>query len=90
MLDRNSNVTRIADKLLQKNWAVRQKSETDKREVRISITDEGLALLKKVDILLQSQKVHQSNLTNTEAQLLNALLDKMRDTGGEEKKEDSK
>jgi DNA-binding MarR family transcriptional regulator len=90
MLDRNSNVTRIADKLLQKNWAVRQKSETDKREVRISITDEGLALLKKIDLLLQTQKVHQSNLTNTEAQLLNALLDKMRDTGGEEKKEDSK
>ena len=90
MLDRNSNVTRIADKLLQKNWAVRQKSETDKREVRISITDEGLALLKKIDLLLQTEKVHQSNLTNTEAQLLNALLDKMRDTGGEEKKEDSK
>jgi DNA-binding MarR family transcriptional regulator len=90
MLDRNSNVTRIADKLLKKNWAARHKSEIDKREVRISITDEGLALLKKMDLLMETEKIHHSNLTNTEAQLLNALLDKMRDTGGEEKKEDGK
>lgn len=80
MLERNSNVTRIVEKLLNKNWAARQKSTTDKREVKISITEDGLELLRKMDTLLKSEKVHYANLSETEAQLLNALLDKMRDS----------
>lgn len=80
MLERNSNVTRIVEKLLNKNWAARQKSTTDKREVKISITEAGLELLRKMDTLLKSEKVHYANLSETEAQLLNALLDKMRDS----------
>ena len=80
MLERNSNVTRIVETLLNKNWAARQKSTTDKREVKISITEDGLELLRKMDTLLKSEKVHYANLSETEAQLLNALLDKMRDS----------
>ena len=83
MLERNSNVTRIVEKLLNKNWAARQKSSTDKREVKISITEGGLELLRKMDTLLKSEKIHHANLSETEAQLLNALLDKMRDGAGE-------
>jgi DNA-binding MarR family transcriptional regulator len=79
MLERNSNVTRIVEKLLNKNWAARQKSSIDKREVKISITEDGLELLRKMDTLLKTEKVHHANLSETEAQLLNALLDKMRD-----------
>jgi DNA-binding MarR family transcriptional regulator len=80
MLERNSNVTRIVEKLLAKDWAAREKSSTDKREVKISITEAGLTLLSKIDGLVKREKVHHANLSETEAQLLNALLDKMRDT----------
>lgn len=81
MIERNSNVTRIVEKLLAKNLAQRLKSAQDKREVRITITTEGLDLLEELD--LKMPEVHKGNLTIEEAQLLNSLLDKMRDLEGE-------
>ena len=81
MIERNSNVTRIVEKLLTKELAERLKSEHDKREVRIAITTSGLALLDALD--KDMHKAHQGNLTEEEAQLLNSLLDKMRDLNNE-------
>lgn len=77
MIERNSNVTRIVEKLLAKNLAERLKSDLDKREVRIIITAAGLELLETLD--KKMNEVHKGNLTIEEAQLLSSLLDKMRD-----------
>lgn len=79
MIDKGSNVTRIIDKLVLKKLVERQPSITDRREVRVEITKNGLNLLETIsDIKINSE----SNFLNElESQLLNVLLDKMRDQG---------
>ena len=79
MLDKTSNVSRIMDKLEAKGWATRKQCPNDRRSVDILITDAGLELLKKMDIVLENQKIGFQNLTEEETRELNRLLDKVRD-----------
>lgn len=79
MLERNSNTTRIIDKLEAKGLVLRTPSLTDKRELRITLTDKGAALLSAIDEATTNPDPIRLGLNETEAQLLNALLDKMRD-----------
>lgn len=78
MLDKDSDVSRIVDRLFQKNMVSRNENATDRRQKSVDITEAGLALLssmleceKKIDTLLQ-------NLTEEEVLQLNFLLDKIR------------
>lgn len=78
MLDKNSDVSRIVDKLYERGLVTRCEKSTDRRQKDVDISDKGLELLaamdeceKKVDTLL-------SNLTEDEVKQLNALLDKIR------------
>ncbi|WP_027003554.1 MarR family winged helix-turn-helix transcriptional regulator [Hugenholtzia roseola] len=80
MIDRNSNTTRIIDKLLEKEYVSKQTSERDKREIEVYISEKGLALLKEIDDDFEKDNPHLAGLSASEAQLLNALLDKLRDT----------
>lgn len=79
MLDRSSNVTRIMEKLLQKQYVERVKSELDKREVKMKINENGLDLLAQIDASFKETNPHFTALSEVESQLLNALLDKMRE-----------
>jgi DNA-binding MarR family transcriptional regulator len=79
MVDRNSNTSRIVDKLADKGWVVREASATDRREVQIGLTDKGNDLLAKIDKQYGADKMmHPSGLSVTEAETLNHLLDKLR------------
>ncbi len=78
MLDKDSDVSRIVDRLFVNKMVTRQENENDRRQKSIEITDKGLALLssmleceKKIDTLL-------GNLTEDEVKQLNLLLDKIR------------
>ncbi len=79
MLDKNSNVTRIMEKLTQKNLAIKTKSQSDQREVVAEISELGLALLEKIDVDFEKNKLHEVGLSEKEAIQLNLLLEKMRD-----------
>jgi DNA-binding MarR family transcriptional regulator len=79
MIDRNSNTTRIIDKLEAKNLVRRTQSEEDRREMVIFLTDTGKEVLKKVDVRFRNADFRLTSLTSAEAQLLSALLDKMRE-----------
>jgi len=80
MLDRNSNTTRIVEKLVLKNLVLRTQSSEDRRELQILITNEGLATLAKIDTLFNEEQAHIApNLSEDECTLLNQLLDKIRD-----------
>lgn len=80
MIDRNSNTTRIIDKLEAKNLVRRTPSHEDRREMEVSLTDEGKGLLRKIDRkFVENNGMRFSGLSDTEAQLLSSLLDKMRD-----------
>ena len=78
MLDKDSDVRRIIDRLYEKELVRREENPTDRRLKTIEITEKGLGLLdrlfdceKKADTLL-------NNLSDNEISELNALLDKIR------------
>lgn len=78
MLDKMSDASRIVDRLVQKNLVTRCTNNKDRRAVDIRISDEGLAILAKLDIELKTSDVIKGNITEDEAAQLSALLDKMR------------
>lgn len=77
MIDKSSNATRLVEKLRQKGMVVRQICENNRRQVDISITDKGLALLKKIDESPDFGSVLKK-ITHAEAKELNRILDKLR------------
>ena len=78
MIDKMSDASRIVDRLVQKNLVTRCTNNKDRRAVDIRISDEGLAILAKLDVELKTSDVIKGNITEDEAAQLSALLDKMR------------
>lgn len=78
ILDKMSDVSRIVDRLVQKQLIKKSINLRDKRATNIVISDKGLALLAKMDIEVDFSKFIRPNLTEAEAQQLNELLDKFR------------
>lgn len=79
MISKMSNTTRLVDKLILKNYVERFTCEKNRRKVEIFITKPGLELLSKLDILIdESESQLTSNLSTTELEQLNQLLNKLR------------
>lgn len=78
MLDKSSNATRLVEKLRQKGLVNRDICTNNRRQVDISITEKGLTLLKKMDGEEAEWLATLKNITKTEAQELNRILDKLR------------
>jgi len=78
MLDRNSNATRLVEKLRVKNLLERKICPNDRRQVDIGITKEGLVLLQKLDVEMNAWLENYSGINKEEANQLSSLLDKMR------------
>ncbi len=78
MVAPNSNLTLIVKKLVRKGLIKVAQSARDKREYEINITEDGLLKLKELDDYIKSRKDNFSNLSESEAFHLNALLDKIR------------
>nr|WP_295921503.1 MarR family transcriptional regulator [uncultured Dyadobacter sp.] len=79
MLDKNSNTSRLVDKLLAKNLAKRTSCPSDRRAVDVVITEEGLALLKVLDPIIEEWENRFNIITPEEADQISALLDKLRE-----------
>lgn len=79
MIEKNSNVPRIIDRLEIKHLIERNQSETDGRHTLISLTDKGLSLLKDSNKKIDSLHQSKLNLTEDEAKMLNELLEKLRE-----------
>lgn len=78
MIDKMSNVSRIVDKLKAKELVTRVPCEHDRRQVDITITKEGLKLLKAIDGKMEKWEEQLYNITPEEAEAVNAILDKWR------------
>lgn len=78
MVERSPNTTRLMDKLIDKGLMERIRCEKDRRVVYVSITESGLALLKQIDDDNSNMMDFSGNLTESEAEQLSLLLDKMR------------
>ncbi|MDJ0364009.1 MarR family transcriptional regulator [Hymenobacter sp. H14-R3] len=80
MLDKTSNASRIVDKLEEKKLVTRTVCPANRRAVDIRITEAGLGLLRQIDEsgLVDVRQNGLNTLTDSEYQLLNQLLDKIR------------
>jgi DNA-binding MarR family transcriptional regulator len=78
MLDKNSNATRLVEKLKLKSLVRREICTHNRRQVDIWITDKGLDLLKELDKDLQQFLRSSVKLNAAEVDMINDLLDRMR------------
>lgn len=79
MVDRNSNTTRLVDKLIKKDWVKRRVCPDNRRMVEIEITPDGLKVLEQLDPLTRELNAKNvAPLTQEELQILNTLLDKLK------------
>jgi len=78
MLDKNSDVSRLISRLKSKGLIGKSQCPNDKRAADILITEQGLALLKRIDQGVDQIDLGLLNLTDSEADQLNFLLDKCR------------
>lgn len=77
MLDRNSDVSRLLDRLVVKDLILKKTCPLDKRAADVFITEGGIDLLKAID-KIEKGKVPDLSLTDEEALQLSDLLDKSR------------
>ena len=80
MLDKNSNTSRLIDKLLAKKLVDRKSCPNDRRAVDVIITEAGLELLKKLDPVVDEWDNNMNAITHEEADLISSLLDKIRES----------
>ncbi len=79
MVSKNSNTTRLVEKLRLKGLITRFQNEENRRKVEIRITDQGLELLEEIQkIKQQFETAVVGNLTEKEILNLNKLLIKIR------------
>lgn len=78
MLDKNSNATRLVEKLRQKGFLKRETCANNRRQVDISITEKGLSILKRIDGESEEWLKRLRGITKGEAGELNRILDKLR------------
>lgn len=77
MLEKSPNTTRLIDKLIKKELVERLRCDEDRRVVYVVITESGLTMLQKIDVVFDDIYLRM-NLSEDEALMLNQLLDKMR------------
>ncbi len=78
MLDKNSDVSRLLDRLIGKKLVKKNKCPNDKRATDISITETGLDLLNTLDASINNLDSKYLALSNEEAKQLSELLDRSR------------
>ncbi len=78
MLDQNSDVSRLLDRMILKELILKSQCPNDKRSDDVIISDKGLKLLQKIDKDLDTMEGSNMQLTNDEACQLSLLLDKFR------------
>ena len=78
MIHKMSNATRLVDKLEEKDLVVRIKSKEDKRQMLVSINQNGLSLLSKLDTHVAEFNLKFMNLPEAQLMVLNLLLDDLK------------
>lgn len=78
LVEESSDVSRMIDRMVQKEVVMRSECAQDRRQKDVVISESGLALLAHLDEidLLKNNPIY--NLTDEEAMTLNLLLNKIR------------
>ena len=79
MITKSSNTTRLIDKLLLKGLVTRNVCLENRRKIEVAITKKGLDVLEQLDPkLVENENCFAQNLSETELEQLNLLLEKYR------------
>jgi DNA-binding MarR family transcriptional regulator len=78
MIDKNSDVSRLLDRLIVKKLIEKSQCPNDKRAADVIITQSGLDLLAEIDKKMDQTDNDVMNLSAQEAEQLSQLLDKSR------------
>ena len=80
MMQKMSNATRLVEKLRMKGYVSREICPNNRRMVDIDITEKGLQLLDKLDILIKTHdNTFAGKLSGQEYAQLSDMLDKLRE-----------
>ena len=79
MLDKMSDTSRIVERLVSKGYVEKCINQTDKRLVDVTISQKGLDLINNLDSYVSEIDDIMSNLSESEVEQLNHLLDKARE-----------
>jgi DNA-binding MarR family transcriptional regulator len=77
MLDKNSDVSRMVEKLRKKGWVERHDNERDRRVADVSLTKKGHALLSCLEVEERKWPEVLSGISEEEAEKLNDILRKL-------------
>jgi DNA-binding MarR family transcriptional regulator len=78
MLDKMSDTSRIVDRLIAKELVVKNTCEKDKRLVDITLSPKGICLVDQLDQYNDRIDALLKGINESEAQLMNQILDKIR------------
>lgn len=84
MIERNSDVSRIIDRLVKKEFIQRKENCDDRRQKDVVISKKGLNVLSKIDDMDYQIQDSLGHLKKEEVVTLNNLLDKARNTPEQE------
>lgn len=79
MIEKNSNVPRIIDRLVNKKLVKREQGSNDARQTVISLTQAGMAILESSTIRINTVFDAVMTIQEAEAAQLNSLLEKVRE-----------
>ncbi len=77
LIDKNSDASRMVDRLCRLEFVERLESKTDKRAVDVRITKKGLKLLDKLSDKVDDFESPLRVLSKKESEILNTTLDKI-------------
>lgn len=78
ILDKNSDVSRIVERMRKKKLLTRKINPNNRRSVEIILTQNGIVKLKEIEPYLKKYHPLISHLSKQELEKLNELLDKLR------------
>lgn len=84
MLDRESNASRLVDKLCESGLTTRMECPNNRRSVEIRLTEKGLSLLRVLDADFDTLMKHALQIEPEDAARLNDLLDDLRNSSASE------
>jgi len=79
MIDKNSNASRLVEKLRKKELVERTLSSEDRRKVNVIITKKGVKVLSEASDVIETKMLDQMKLiSENQAKQLNSALDQLR------------
>lgn len=80
MLDKNPDITRLCDKLVEKKLILRNNNKTNRRQILLKISEKGIKALDEINPMFNLVNINLKTVDDNELLILSDLLDKVRAT----------